>query len=250
MQNPAGYILNDPDEDDVTEDGPLVVVISSVLLFAIVSHAFAGFYNRGIFSMASLVLPLEGGLYDNTWIGGIVEPFITKLFPLIILGLLGPVKGVIKVGAGFFVVGVPLLLLEQMGYTVSATTQFFLLFLYVAIILIAHYYRHGDTLAFPSEFVARPWISGALFGFSVGAIEMYWYISNRGIELLPRVPPLLMHTLLGSLICGTWIILNEREESLRNNLVGWASVSIAIVFHVWFNTWLVSQEWYQNIVGL
>lgn len=217
-----------------------------ILLYAIIGGDIVTSLNISVMNMLSAFGLVEGGLFQNTWIGGVVEPLMSKWFPLIVIGMLGPVAALARIFVAIFVSLIPIVLIEELGHPVSMDVEAFVAFLAVAAVVMHHIYTEGGDLNFPEEYQRHPWATGAIFGATFGLLELEWYLNDVGVEFALRVPPLLMHIGLGSLICGSWIILSTREGSLRNDILGFSTLSIAVAFHTWFNVWLSQQDWFQQ----
>jgi len=231
-----------------------IVYVAGMLVYATVGVEFASYFNSETLEILNQLGLTKGGPLQNTWIGGVIEPLMSKLFPLIVIGFLGPVAAASRVVAIALFGGASMSTLRYLDYPV--TDDFLRVFftLGVMVFVLHHLYTEGQQFKFPDEYRRHPWLTGSIFGAVFGLLELHWYVTNMGTELYLRIGPLLMHTLLGGIICGTWIVLSEREEHWKIDAIAWGAVGFAIVFHVVFNSWLVGQDWYRSfwmdVVGL
>lgn len=207
----------------------------------------AGISNRLVYGILKLNLPgvlAPGNLYDNMWIGGLVEPFSTKLGPLLFIAVFGPYNGVrLLIGlvlgyAVIFKVG------GVAGYPVSANTQLAIMVFTVIGATLGWYLFKTKELDYPEIATQKSWIFGAVIGFIVGISEFLWYVVEIGVPVCSRIPAVSLHTVTGLLVVGAWVRFKDDSHPFRW-LMRLLAVALAIALHalVW-NSWIVDQEWY------
>lgn len=238
-----------------------IPIILALTLYWVSAFVFAGLLNRTFFTFLELALPslVTGGFWSNPWIGGVIEPFSTKLLPTILIGVLSEEDSLVLVGATIIGVAGFSKLIEYFIFPVSGTIEIGVGVIVILSVTTYHLNTKNEGLSFSEGLTSHPWIFGSLAGLSLGIGELYWYMTEMSAPLYERIPPLLLHSMNGAIIVGTFIfVCTHHRESMRKKVILAISILVAMIIHIWWNTWLISQgrlwdHWkvaYHNFLGL
>lgn len=213
-----------------------------LLFFGALAQIFSSTVNLVILDVLSSVGIATGSIYSNAWVAGVTEPLSSKLLGGIIIGLFAKDRYI-----RYFVISMvagapPLFLLGNFGPELAV----FKLYIMISVPLLAvtvDVYNQSKTLDFNDLALSYPYLFGALAGGVVGFWELCFYVLSGREPLWMRIPTVFLHTLTGFLVVGVLIDTTGRTISSgwKWSVVGLA-VFGAILFHVWWNSWLVNSE--------
>ena len=217
-------------------------------------------FNTGIYDTLYNLGIIEGNLVpDNAWIGGVVEPAVSKLLPVLILLLLGVALTTFIYA---FMIGIFAMLLFVDPFSLTTFQNAMVATIPGAIAAYAMY-SSNDHHFICVPVLEHRWKAGILVGLTFGLIEawakvisvdgylweFFWnYPSYTSVILLP----MLYHILEGMLIVGTFLTVIRSNYSRSSKILAVVGiVALMMTIHVWWNTWLIFYdplfEWWKGL---